>query len=107
MFEVPKGLEIHESYFQTEPFLTKNEPDYLNPSSIVHSASHWFPHTLSDMIAGSLKQGLRIKHFQEYAHDISTIYNTFEIYDTQLPLCYSLVAQKENEAGLVEHSPLR
>lgn len=94
MYDGDHGLVPDASYFRTEPFADAEEPDYLHPDQVVKSVSYWFPHKLSDVIGGCLKHGLTLTHFEEYAHDISARYKSFEQFETRLPLCYSLVARK-------------
>lgn len=94
MYDGDHGLVPDASYFRTEPFADEQEPDYLHPDQVVSAVSYWFPHKLSDVIGGCLRHGLALTHFEEYAHDISARYASFEKFETQLPLCYSLVARK-------------
>lgn len=94
MYDGDHGLVADASYFRTEPFADADEPDYLHPDQVVSAVSYWFPHTLSDVIGGCLRHGLTLTHFEEYAHDISAVYRSFEQVETKLPLSYSLVARK-------------
>jgi ubiquinone/menaquinone biosynthesis C-methylase UbiE len=94
MYDGDHGLVPDASYFRTEPFADVGEPDYLHPDQVVSAVSYWFPHTLSDVIGGCLRRGLALTRFQEYEHDISAVYRSFEKSETRLPLCYSLVARK-------------
>ena len=94
MFEGDKGLTAEASYFQAEPFVDEEGPDYLDPTQTVKSVSYWFPHKLSDVIGGCLKHGLNLTHFEEYGHDISAVYAAFEHLAKKPPLSYSLVARK-------------
>ncbi len=96
MYDGDHGLVPDASYFRTEPFADANEPDYLHPDQVVSAVSYWFPHTLSDVIGGCLRHGLALTHFQEYEHDISAVYASFQQAETKLPLCYSLVARKSD-----------
>jgi hypothetical protein len=41
-----------------------------------------------------MKNGLTIRGFQEYAHDISADFKHLEKYQ-MLPMCFTVVAQKE------------
>ncbi len=94
MFDAHKGLSVEASYFQVEPFVDQDEPDYLDPSQIVKSVAYWFPYKLSDVIGGCLRHGLSLTHFEEYGHDISELYAAFEHFPKKPPLSYSLVAHK-------------
>ncbi len=99
MFTAEKGLEITDSYFRTEPFVEGEFPDYMDPTKIVQTVSYWFPHKLSDIISGCLEHDLTLTHFQEYAHDISAVYEPFEHFEKKPPLSFSLVARKTNAIG--------
>jgi ubiquinone/menaquinone biosynthesis C-methylase UbiE len=94
MFDATKGLIVDSSYFRNEPFEVREEPDYLDPSQTVKSASYWFHHKLSDVINGCLLHGLSLTHFEEYGHDLSMEYAAFEEIEKKPPLSYSLVARK-------------
>jgi len=94
MFDADKGLMVEASYFQREPFVDGEGPDYYDPTQLIKSVSYWFPHKLSDVIGGCLKHGLSLIHFEEYAHDLSMVYAAFENFEKKPPLSYSLVARK-------------
>jgi SAM-dependent methyltransferase len=94
MFDAATGLEIISSYFNTTPYVEASAPDYMDTSTIVHAASYWFPHKMSDVIGGCLKNGLNLLHFEEYGHDLSEVYKAFQAFEKKPPLSYSLVAQK-------------
>jgi ubiquinone/menaquinone biosynthesis C-methylase UbiE len=94
MFDSETGLEVKHSYFKTDPYVTEAAPDYFDPSTIVTGTSYWFHHKLSDILGSCLKNGLTVRHFQEYDHDISNVFKAFEVFEKKPPLCYSLVARK-------------
>src|SRR5512142_526388 len=94
MYDGDHGLIPDASYFRKEPFADADEPDYLHPDQVVSAVGYWFPHTLGDVIGGCLKHGLALAHFEEYEHDISARYASFEKVETRLPLCFSLVARR-------------
>lgn len=96
MFEAESGSEIVHSYFRTTPFLDENDPDYFDPSQIVHAPSYWFHHKLSDIIGAILNHGLQLIQFDEYDHDLSNVYAAFEELKHKPPLSYSLIARKQN-----------
>ena len=94
MFEPRQELAVVASYFQREPFVDAEGPDYRDPAQVIQAASYWFPHRLADVIGGCLKHGLGLTHFEEYGHDLSEVYAAFEHLEKKPPLSYSLVAQK-------------
>ena len=94
MFDSKKGLSADASYFRTEPFVNEGETDYLNPEAVIEEKSYWYPHRLDEIIGGCLQVGLKLTHFEEYAHDISSSYKAFAELKTPPPMCFSLLAQK-------------
>jgi ubiquinone/menaquinone biosynthesis C-methylase UbiE len=94
MFDAYKGLAIEASYFQSEPFMDGEGPDYFVPEQVVKAVSYWFSHTLADVIGGCLKHRLSLTHFEEYGHDVSEVYAAFEHFNKKPPLSYSLLAQQ-------------
>jgi SAM-dependent methyltransferase len=94
MFDADQGLAVAASYFQSDPIVEGEGPDYLDPTQVIQAVSYWFSHTLSDVIGGCLKHGLCLTHFEEYGHDLSAVYAAFEHLAKKPPLSYSLVAQK-------------
>jgi SAM-dependent methyltransferase len=94
MFEPDKSLAVVASYFQDEPFVDEEGPDYLDPRQVIKAVSYWFPHTLADVIGGCLKHGLNLTHFEEYGHDLSMVYAALEHLSKKPPLSFSLLACK-------------
>jgi ubiquinone/menaquinone biosynthesis C-methylase UbiE len=98
MFDADKGLVVDASYFQSEPFMDGEGPDYFDPTQVVKAVSYWFSHTLADVIGGCLKHRLSLTHFEEYGHDLSVVYAAFEHLAKKPPLSYSLVARKTDNS---------
>lgn len=94
MFDASSGLEVKHSYFRTDPYFEESAPDYLDTSKIVAAKSYWFHYKLSDLLGGLLHNGLQLEFFEEYPHDISEVFKSFEAFAKKPPLCYALVAQK-------------
>lgn len=94
MFEPDSATEVVESYFRRSPFFTESEPDYCNPHRTIDAPSYWFSHTMTDILGGSLANGLRLTHFEEFPHDISNLFASFEEQTYQLPLCFTMIAEK-------------
>jgi SAM-dependent methyltransferase len=94
MFEAEHGLTVRRDYFDTDPDVVAEAPDYLDPSQVVAAPSYWYQHTLGDVLGGCLDAGFALEHFREYPHDISATYASFERLDKKPPLCYTLLARK-------------
>jgi ubiquinone/menaquinone biosynthesis C-methylase UbiE len=88
-------LPMH-SYFKAEPFEEKSPIVYDGSSGPDVNAHFWFVHTMGDVMTACIEHDLRIEHFREYPHNISS--KEFDIYDAgpaSLPQCYTLIARKE------------
>ncbi len=57
--------------------------------------SYWFHHKMSDVITALLRNGISIRAFDEYDHDISTVFKHLESLPEKPPLSYILVGQKD------------
>jgi SAM-dependent methyltransferase len=83
------------SYFRKEPFVEDNVIVYDGGTKHKGVTHYWFVHTLAEIFSCCLERGLRIEHFREYPHNISSV--DFDVYDgrhAQLPQSYTLVARK-------------
>jgi hypothetical protein len=59
------------------------------------SSNYWFVHRLSDIFTTLLDAGLQVVHFKEYPHcNREESYAVYEHQRAQLPLCYTLAADK-------------
>jgi ubiquinone/menaquinone biosynthesis C-methylase UbiE len=88
-------LPMH-SYFRAEPFEEKSPIVYDGSSGPDVDAHYWFVHTMGDVMTACIEHDLRIEHFREYPHNISS--KPLDIYDegpVLLPQCYTLTAVKE------------
>ncbi len=86
---------LAHSYFKKEPFVEDNVIVYGDEVARKGVTHYWFVHTLADIFTSCLERGLRIEHFREYPHNISSA--PYDIYDgrhAQLPQSYTLVARK-------------
>ncbi len=92
-YEAENELKIAYTYFRTEPFVINSGLDYVSNTQYEAKTSYAFAHTLADIFSAMLQNGLMICEFQEYSHDISMDFKHLEKYQ-QLPLCFTLVAQK-------------
>lgn len=84
---------LHHSYFRTEPYVDDMGLDYYGNTSYQAAPSYWFHHKLSDIFEGCLQNGLQIKAFREYDHDISEVFAHFAKLTIKPPLTYILLAQ--------------
>jgi SAM-dependent methyltransferase len=88
-------FRMTDSYFRKEPWVNTTTLDYYNNTPYEASVHYDFPHTLSDVIGGLIKQQLEIILFEEHPHDISVCYAYMENIGLQLPLSYILAGKKK------------
>lgn len=96
-YEAEQELKLAYTYFRREPFVNEQGLDYVGNTHYAAKTTYAFPHTLAEIFTGMLKNGLTVCEFQEYAHDISLDFKHLEKYQ-KLPLCFTVVAQKEEAA---------
>lgn len=87
---------LKSSYFRTQPFIDNEGLDYYNNEKYKSAPMYWFHYKLSDVMNACFKQNFVVTDFQEYEHDIAEIFKHYEKIDAKLPLCYTLVARKNN-----------
>lgn len=92
-YDGEQELKITYSYFKRDPFIDTNGLDYVGNTHYAAKPTYAFPHTLAEIFTGILQNGLTIREFQEYPHDISANFKHLEKYQ-KLPMCYTLIAQK-------------
>jgi len=93
MLDPDSGLTLKHSYFRHEPYVNEAEADYYDPSTRVNETSFWYHYTLAELFTGCLRRGLAITHFEEHAHDVSTVFAHLAA-EHMLPLSYTLIARK-------------
>lgn len=96
-YAAKQELKIAYSYFRREPFINNNGLDYVGNTQYTAKMTYTFSHTLADIFTALLKNGLSIREFQEYPHDISLDFKHLEKYQ-KVPLCFTVVTQKEDKA---------
>lgn len=86
-------LELRHSYFKSDPFVETNGLDYYSHQDYQSKPQYWFHHKLSDILGAVLKAGLVLKAFDEYAHDVSAVFEHLEELPVSVPMCYVLEAR--------------
>jgi ubiquinone/menaquinone biosynthesis C-methylase UbiE len=99
MLEVPPAdpLRLQHSYFKADPFVDTDGLDYYGKTSYAAKPAYSFHHKLSDIIGGVLGNGMRLISFDEYAHDISSVFVHLESEEVRPPMCYILRAEKSGD----------
>ena len=93
MLDPDSGLALKHSYFRSEPYVNEAEPDYFDPSQRVTEPSYWYHYTLGDLLGGCIRHGLKLEHFEEHPHDVSTVFAHLAS-ERMLPMSYTLVARR-------------
>jgi SAM-dependent methyltransferase len=96
MLEPDRGTELFYSYFMKEVFSEDTPLNYYGGEDYDAPTNHAFQATLGDIIQGAIDAGLTLTHFQEYAQDICNNFPHLENQKAQLPLSYTLIAEKQN-----------
>ena len=82
-------VRVAYPYFRDTPWLENSGMGYLSETYDSPTFTS-FTHTVSDIIGGVLRAGLRLERFEEYAHDVGIT----PAYDGKaLPLSYLLLAR--------------
>ncbi len=87
-------FKVNDSYFRKEPW-AESGLDYYANTQYDASIHYDFPHTMSDVIGGFMKNKLEIILFEEYEHDISLCYSQMDNKDLKVPMSYILVGRKK------------
>ncbi len=97
MFE-PGSDAPHEpavSYFRTMSLIDTDSLVYDGSGTGEAPQTYWFIHRLGDIMTGLVAADLRLQHFEEHPHSNREVeYDIYEGRAAQLPMCYTLVAEK-------------
>tara|TARA_R110002110_G_scaffold92155_20_gene239954 strand:- start:440 stop:1237 length:798 start_codon:yes stop_codon:yes gene_type:complete len=97
MFE-PDADDPHQlfhSYFRKDAFVETAAITYDGTSAQDMPESHWFIHTLGDIVQGALAEGMTLTTLREFPHSIREVdYDVYENQSAQLPMSFLLCATK-------------
>ncbi|MFJ4068578.1 class I SAM-dependent methyltransferase [Pseudomonas sp. NPDC089996] len=86
---------ICSSYFQSEPLVETGAIVYEGKGEQNGQPSYWHFHPLGDVLTSIAGAGMRLRAFNEYPHsNREDIYDVYEQGVAQIPMCYTLVADK-------------
>ncbi|MFD1990030.1 class I SAM-dependent methyltransferase [Paenibacillus nicotianae] len=88
-------LEMKFSYFIDEPRTYNDGLDYINKETYEGETYYVFDPTLSQILNCVLENQLIIRSFDEYNHDISSLYDHLRDQTINLPQSYILSAVKQ------------
>ncbi len=94
IFEPDQGTDLLFSYFMEDAFVEDNPLNYYGGESYQAPTNYGFQSNLGQVIGETIKAGLTLTHFKEYPIDICTHFPHFEGQQAQLPLSYTLIAEK-------------
>lgn len=84
---------IVNSYFKNDPRCIDKICNYWTKQEYDCAPMYLFHHKLSDIFQALLKNNFTIKNFEEFDHDISEMYASFEKLKLKPALSYSLLAE--------------
>lgn len=88
-------LEMKFSYFIDEPRIYNDGLDYINKETYEGESYYVFDPTLSQILNSILENKFSIRSFDEYNHDISSLYDHLRDQNINLPQSYILSAIKQ------------
>jgi SAM-dependent methyltransferase len=91
--------ELTESYFHKGEISSTEGLDYYGNCEYQSPLSYEFTHTLSDIFRAILDNGMEIRNFQEYEHDISNGFAWVKNTGLRLPLSYILIGIYPGDLG--------
>ena len=97
MFEpaAKNPYELHNSYFSTDPYILEETFVYDDAEPSEAPRSYWFIHRIGEIVNATVHAGLDIKSLVEYPHsNREPEYDVYADQTAQIPMCFSLVAQK-------------
>ncbi|MCP4581676.1 MAG: class I SAM-dependent methyltransferase [candidate division Zixibacteria bacterium] len=92
-FDSENPFNVCCSYFKKEPWITTTGLDYIGGTKYDSKPSYSFSQPLGDILNGIISNGITIKSFTEYGHDISESFKHLEK-DNKLPMSYILTGEK-------------
>lgn len=92
-FDKNKPYKIVKSYFNKEPQATESGIDYLGKEKYKSETSYWFTQRVSDIINGSIKNGILLNEWNEYPLDVSACLKHLQD-DKLVPLSFLMVGTK-------------
>lgn len=94
MFNPEPPHPMDAAYFRKEPFRDEIVPEYIDKEGKHKAVSYWFPHTLGEILTCCMAHQLGLTHFKEYPKDVSDTYKRLENHPVELPMSFTLIAQK-------------
>jgi SAM-dependent methyltransferase len=92
-FNKDNPYKIIKSYFNKKPQPTESGIDYLGKEKYDSETSYWFTHKVSDIINGSVKNGILISEWNEYPFDVSACLEHLQD-DKFIPLSFLMIGTK-------------
>ncbi|QHG67111.1 methyltransferase domain-containing protein [Pseudomonas putida] len=93
--EASDPWRISTSYFLNEPLVETGAIVYEGKAEPNELQSYWHLHPLSDVLMSVTGAGLTLRACDEYPHsNREEVYDVYEQGAAQIPMCYTLVAEK-------------
>jgi 2-polyprenyl-3-methyl-5-hydroxy-6-metoxy-1,4-benzoquinol methylase len=91
--EEEDDIRIKHSYFIDKPHMYDDGLTYLG-DNYEGSPTYNFDPTMSQIISAIIRNGLNIKHFEEYDYDLSALFEHLEDKQIKIPMSYLISAEK-------------
>ncbi|KTS73489.1 methylase [Pseudomonas oryzihabitans] len=93
--QADQPLLPHYSYFRREPLVLNDLIAYDGQDHGQGASSYWHIHTLGAIVSGCLQAGLVLRRLEEHPHSNREVdYDLYENQVAQLPMSFTLVAQR-------------
>ena len=92
-YDPDNPMKIANSYFRTEPWIEEGGLDYVGKKKYKGPVGYSYTQKFSDLINPMIANGINLRELNEYAHDISELFDPLGVQD-MLPLSYIMVAEK-------------
>jgi len=100
-YESSNPYKIAYQYFRDTPWVDNTGADYIGKTSYQSKTFISFAHKVSDIVTAIGSNGIFIREFAEYPHDVSTHLENLEK-DQILPLSYTILGRKSEGDGKKE-----
>jgi len=92
-FDLENPFNVCNSYFKKEPWITTDGMDYIGGTKYDSKPAYSFSQPLTDIFTGIINNGIAIKSFTEFSHDLTESFRHLEK-ENRLPMSYLLIGEK-------------
>jgi SAM-dependent methyltransferase len=93
--EADDPMTLAWSYFDEDPVMTEESITYDGSSGGETAPTYWFVHRIGQILNALIGAGFVLRRMDEYPHsNREAEYDLYEGQEAQLPMCYTLLADK-------------